>query len=53
MGREYIPNGAGDGRRNGYDSCHAVAGRSGILNDEQIVFRISQTNIRYLIEFNE
>jgi poly [ADP-ribose] polymerase len=58
MGRPYIPSGP-DGRaashckRNGFDSCHAVANRSGVRNDEQIVYRTSQTNIRYLIEFND
>ena len=57
MGKPYIPSGP-DGRaasyckRNGFDSCHAVANRSGVRNDEQIVYRTSQSNIRYLIEFN-
>jgi len=39
-------------KRNGFDSCWAKAGQSGVRNDEQIVYRTSQTNIRYLIEFN-
>jgi poly [ADP-ribose] polymerase len=53
MGREYIPSYSGDARRPGYDSCHAVAGRSGVRNDEQIVFNSAQTNPRYLVEFNK
>lgn len=52
MGREYVPNGSGNGNRPGYDSCWAKAGQSGIRNDEQIVYRTSQTNIKYLVEFN-
>jgi poly [ADP-ribose] polymerase len=52
MGREYVPSSSGNGKRSGYDSCHAVPGRSGIRNDEQIVYRTSQANIRYLVEFN-
>jgi poly [ADP-ribose] polymerase len=58
MGKPYIPTGpdnraASYCKRNGFDSCHAVANRSGVRNDEQIVYRTSQTNIRYLIEFNK
>lgn len=56
MGREYIPNGPCNGipsqSRNQYDSCHAVANRSGVRNDEQIVYRTSQADIKYLVEFN-
>ena len=51
MGKEYIPSGSGNGKRPGYDSCHALPGRSGVMNDEQIVYRTSQANIRYLVEF--
>ena len=58
MGKPYIPNGP-DGRaatyckKNGFDSCHAIANRSGVRNDEQIVYRTSQANIAYLVEFDE
>jgi poly [ADP-ribose] polymerase len=52
MGKEYIPSGSGNGKRLGYDSCWAKPGRSGVINDEQIVYRTSQANIRYLVEFN-
>lgn len=51
MGREYCPSYSGNGKKSGYDSCWAKAGRSGVINDEQIVYRTSQANIRYLVEF--
>lgn len=51
MGKEYVPTSACNGKRPGYDSCHAIAHRSGVMNDEQIVYRTSQTNIQYLVEF--
>ena len=51
MGKEYVPSYSGNGEKPGYDSCHAIAGRSGVINDEQIVYRTSQANIRYLVEF--
>jgi poly [ADP-ribose] polymerase len=52
MGREYVPSGPGNGKQSGYDSCNAVPGRSGIMNHEAIVYRVSQANIRYLVEFS-
>jgi len=53
MGKEYIPYGSGNGKKAGYDSCWAKPGQSGVINDEQIVYRTSQANIRYLVEFDE
>src|SRR5271166_1330314 len=53
MGKEYIPSYSGNGKKPGYDSCWAKPGTSGVINDEQIVYRTSQANIRYLIEFDE
>lgn len=53
MGKEYIPSYSGNGKKSGYDSCWAKPGQSGVINDEQIVYRTSQANIRYLIEFDE
>lgn len=57
MGRPYTPSGpdnraASHCKRNGFDSCWAKAGQSGVRNDEQIVYRTSQTNIKYLVEFD-
>jgi poly [ADP-ribose] polymerase 2/3/4 len=53
MGKEYIPSYSGNGKKAGYDSCWAKPGVSGVINDEQIVYRTSQANIRYLVEFDE
>lgn len=53
MGKEYIPSYSGNGKKAGYDSCWAKPGSSGVINDEQIVYRSSQANIRYLVEFSE
>ena len=53
MGKYYVPSSGGWGSypKSGFDSTWAKAGRSGVLNNEMIVYRVSQTNIRYLIEF--
>ena len=53
MGREYIPRGGGNGKKQGFDSCWAKPGESGVINDEQIVYRTSQANIKYLVEFDD
>ncbi len=53
MGREYIPYSSGNGKRVGYDSCFAQGGKAGTINNEMIVYRTSQANIRYLVEFSE
>ena len=53
MGKYYIPGG-GYGMRSipsGYDSCYAKAGTGGVRNNEMIVYRTSQANLRYLVEF--
>jgi len=52
MGRHYEPNGTGERLpKPGYDSTWARAGRSGVINDECIVYRTSQCNLTYLLEF--
>lgn len=53
MGKEYIPNGSCSYIPNGYDSIFAKAGRSGVINNEMIVPKVEQANLKYLIEFNE
>jgi poly [ADP-ribose] polymerase len=53
MGHEYIPSGPGNGNKQGYDSCFAKASRSGVMNNEMIVYRTSQANICHLVEFND
>lgn len=53
MGREYVPSGPCDGQKSNYDSCFAKPGVSGVMNSEMIVYRTSQSNLRYLVEFSE
>jgi len=52
MGKECVPSGT---TRNeppkGYDSYFAKAGKSGVINNEMIVFRTSQVQLRWLVEF--
>lgn len=36
----------------GYDSCFAEAGKSGVMNNEMIVYNTSQVNPRFLCEFS-
>lgn len=54
MGKEYIPSGPNsslDPRKMGYDSTFAMANRSGVMNNEMIVYATTQINPRYLVEF--
>jgi hypothetical protein len=37
----------------GYDSTWAFGDHSGVRNDEAIVYRSSQCNIEYLVEFEQ
>ena len=52
MGQYYIPTGPRNClQQAGYDSYYAQPNKSGIINPEMIVFRTSQANIKYLVEF--
>ena len=55
MGKEYVPRGGGAWANKypvpNYDSVHAVGGRSGVQNDECIVYKTNQANLTYLCEF--
>lgn len=54
LGKMYIPKGSYETLpKIGYDSTFAKPGISGIMNNEFIVYRDSQVNIRYLVEFEE
>lgn len=54
MGNYHVPSGSNSQlHRAGHDSVWAKPGRSGIINNEMIVFRTSQVAIRYLVEFSE
>jgi poly [ADP-ribose] polymerase len=53
LGNSYTPKGSYESLpKKGYDSTFAVGGKSGVLNNEFIVYRKSQANIKYLIEFD-
>lgn len=53
MGNYYVPRSYSESLpKSGYDSTWAIPGKSGIQNDEMIVYRTSQCNIKYLIEFD-
>lgn len=54
MGNEYkVKNGGSlrDYPPKGYDSVFAEAGRSGVINNEMIVYKLFQVNLKYLLEF--
>jgi poly [ADP-ribose] polymerase len=56
MGRIYTPQGFNARERlphRGSDSTFAKADVSGVRNNEMIVYRTSQTNLRTLVEFSE
>lgn len=55
MGKYYIPRNAYDGPfpKNGYDSVFAQAGKSGVYNNEMIVYNNYQCNLTHLIEFSD
>jgi poly [ADP-ribose] polymerase 2/3/4 len=53
LGKYYVPKGAGENLpRSGYDSTFAKAGKSGVLNNEMIVYRTSQIDPVFLVEFS-
>jgi poly [ADP-ribose] polymerase len=52
MGNYYVPPGPTQAPPpKGYDSYFAQGGKSGVMNNEMIVFRLGQANIKYLMEF--
>jgi len=54
MGKYYTPQGYQSGSfrvPSGYDSCFAKGGKSGVQNNEMIVYRVSQADLTYLVEF--
>lgn len=54
MGNYYIPTSSFSSNRapSGYDSTFAKAHKSGVYNNEMIVYRTSQVNLTHLIEFS-
>lgn len=52
MGKMYTPRGTYDSfPKSGYDSTFAKADISGVRNNEMIVYKTCQANLKYLIEF--
>lgn len=52
MGKEYVPTGPGYSLpKTGYDSTFAKAHKSGVMNNEMIVYDVNQCHLRYLCEF--
>lgn len=52
MGNAYVPPGPLHRIPSGYDSCNAIGGKSGVQNNEMIVYSLDQANLRYLCEFD-
>jgi poly [ADP-ribose] polymerase len=54
MGKYYVPRHSDCNLRPppGYDSVWAKPGESGIQNNEMIVYRTSQFNLKFLVEFS-
>lgn len=50
MGRSYTPRGPSPRPPHGYDSMFAKAGVSSVRNNEMIVYRLGQANLKYLVE---
>lgn len=54
MGNYHVPSSSNSQlHKYGHDSVFAKAGKSGVQNNEMIVYRLSQAVPRYLIEFSE
>lgn len=52
MGKSYIPSNASSNLpMKGYDSTYAIGGKSGVSNNEMIVYNLNQCNLTRLCEF--
>lgn len=52
MGKEYVPPRPMQRPPSGYDSMFAIGGKSGVANNEMIVYDLDQTHLAYLCEFD-
>jgi len=53
MGNYYVPSSSSYNLpKPGYDSTFAKGGKSGVINNEMIVYRTSQVRLNYLVEFS-
>ena len=54
MGKSYTPpSPSQDLPKPGYDSTYAIGGKSGVVNNEMIVYKEEQVNLKYLCEFSK
>jgi len=54
MGKYYVPSGPSSNLpKAGYDSTYAKARQSGVMNNEMIVYKTNQCNLKYLVEFSD
>ncbi len=54
MGREYTPKSYSETLpKKGYDSTFAQSGKSGVMNNEMIVYSLDQIKLKYLCEFSQ
>lgn len=55
MGKSFTPSGYDRTGlpRTGYDSTFAQAGKSGVLNNEMVIYKCSRANLVYLVEFTK
>ena len=53
MGKAHTPRSPISRIPAGYDSCYAVGGKSGVQNNEMIVYNLDQANLSYLCEFDK
>jgi poly [ADP-ribose] polymerase len=55
MGRPWHPDRTGASVKPpaGYDSVYARGGKDRVLNNEMIVYRTSQVNLKHLVEFEK
>jgi poly [ADP-ribose] polymerase len=54
MGKSYTPKSwRGSFPAKGYDSTFAEGGKSGVMNNEMIIYKTSQCNLKFLVEFTK
>jgi poly [ADP-ribose] polymerase 2/3/4 len=56
MGKSYTPSGPFNSYNTfpkGYDSCYAIGGKSGVQNNEMIVYNTNQFDLTFLCEFDK
>lgn len=53
MGKAHTPSGPGSNLPKGYHSTFAQGQKSGVMNNEMIVYDVNQANLRYLCEFSD